>query len=166
MTHSAPLIARIASTAVVIVAALTFVASHSAAQSEKKLPTLFKASPQKKDEPIKITADKLEVRDKSKIATFSGDVHVIQGDTNLRCKELVVFYDQDLASGSKKTADVGKGDAGKSGSQQIRRMEAKGSNVLRGQRMVVNLTTNIVQVDSSGGRVEGIFDSKSAKPGK
>jgi lipopolysaccharide export system protein LptA len=143
--------------AVVIAAALTFVVSHSAAQSDKK-QTLFKASPQKRDEPIKITADKLEVRDKSKVATFSGDVHVIQGETNLRCKELVVFYDQDLASGSKKTADAKKGDASKgsagkgdAGNQQIRRMEAKGSVVVTqndqrivGDRADFDVRTNTV----------------------
>jgi lipopolysaccharide export system protein LptA len=148
--------------AVVIAAALTFVVSHSAAQSDKK-QTLFKASPQKRDEPIKITADKLEVRDKSKVATFSGDVHVIQGETNLRCKELVVFYDQDLASGSKKTADTKKGDASKgnaskssagkgdAGNQQIRRMEAKGSVVVTqndqrivGDRADFDVRTNTV----------------------
>ncbi|MPZ36841.1 MAG: LPS ABC transporter substrate-binding protein LptA [Rhizobiales bacterium] len=198
MTHGATKRGRIALTVATVAAALMLVVTHGPAQSERKAPTLFKAAPQKRDEPVKITAAKLEVRDKSKMATFSGDVHVIQGETNLRCKELVVFYDQDMASGSKKTAD-----SGKSSNQQIRRMEAKGSvvvtqheqrivgdradfdmrtntvtmignvvvtkgdNVLRGQRMVVNLTTNVVQVDSSGGRVEGIFDSKSApKPGK
>ena len=29
------------------------------------------------------------------MATFSGDVRVKQGDTGLRCKSLVVFYEQD-----------------------------------------------------------------------
>jgi lipopolysaccharide export system protein LptA len=212
---------RIVLAVAMVAAALMFVVSHGAAQPDKKAPTtLFKAAPQKRDEPIKIAADKLEVRDKSKIAIFTGDVHVIQGETNLRCRELTVFYEQDASpAGVKKTADASKADGSKrddsksdasksdaskgTTGQQIRRMEAKGSvvvtqndqrivgdraefdprantvtmignvivtkgdNVLRGQRMVVNLTTNIVQVDSRGGRVEGIFDSKSApKPGK
>src|SRR5262249_40504075 len=44
----------------------------------------------------------------------------------------------------------------------------RGEDVLRGQRMVVDLTTGVSRVDSSGGRVEGIFQSKSAPkaPGK
>jgi lipopolysaccharide export system protein LptA len=43
----------------------------------------------------------------------------------------------------------------------------KGDDVLRGQRMVVDLTTGVSRVESGGGRVEGIFQSKSApKPGK
>lgn len=158
MTHVAMKRGRIALTMATVAAALSFVVSHSAAQSEKKPQTLFSASPQKRDEPIKITADKLEVRDKSKMATFSGAVHVIQGETNLRCKELVVFYDQDLASGSKKTADASKGgdaskssDASKAGNQQIRRMEAKGSVVVTqndqrivGDRADFDVRTNTV----------------------
>ena len=58
---------------------------------------LFKSMPQKRDEPIKISSATLEVRDKSKMATFSGDVHVVQGETNVRCNELVVFYEANAA---------------------------------------------------------------------
>ncbi len=48
-----------------------------------------------RDEPVQIEAASLEVRDKDKVATFSGNVHVIQGDTNLRSKTLVVYYEED-----------------------------------------------------------------------
>ena len=41
---------------------------------------------------MKIQADNLVVRDKDKMATFTGNVHVIQGDTEMRSKVLVVFY--------------------------------------------------------------------------
>jgi lipopolysaccharide export system protein LptA len=37
---------------------------------------------------VQIEAASLEVRDKDKVATFSGNVHVIQGDTDLRTKKL------------------------------------------------------------------------------
>ena len=47
---------------------------------------------------MQIEAATLEVRDKDKVATFSGDVHVTQGDTKLRCKSLVVFYEQEAGS--------------------------------------------------------------------
>jgi hypothetical protein len=36
-----------------------------------------------------------EMRDKDKAATFSGNVKVVQGDTTMLCKTLVVFYDND-----------------------------------------------------------------------
>ena len=32
------------------------------------------------------------MRDKNKVATFSGNVKVIQGDTTIKCQSLVVFY--------------------------------------------------------------------------
>jgi lipopolysaccharide export system protein LptA len=145
-------------------------------------------------EPIKIDSASLEVRDKEKVATFSGDVHVVQGDTDMRCKVLVVFYEEDPAKPAMPAAQPGP-----SGSQQIRRMEAKGGvvvtqneqtatgdnaefemrantvtlignvvvtkeqNVFRGQKLVVNLTTGVSQMD--GGRVEGlIFQTPRSEP--
>ena len=42
---------------------------------------------------MKIDAGQLEVRDKDKVATFSGGVKVVQGDTTMRAKTLAVFYD-------------------------------------------------------------------------
>jgi lipopolysaccharide export system protein LptA len=44
------------------------------------------------DQPIQIDAATLEVRDTNKMATFSGDVQVVQGDTTIKCQTLVVFY--------------------------------------------------------------------------
>src|SRR5580704_13545534 len=51
---------------------------------------------QDKDQPVQIEAASLEVRDKSKMATFSGDVQVVQGDTTMKCQKLVVFYGQEV----------------------------------------------------------------------
>jgi lipopolysaccharide export system protein LptA len=47
---------------------------------------------QNQDQPIQIESATLEVRDKSKMATFSGDVQVVQGDMTIKCQTLVVFY--------------------------------------------------------------------------
>jgi lipopolysaccharide export system protein LptA len=44
------------------------------------------------DQPIQIDAATLEVHDKEKMATFAGDVQVVQGDTTIKCQKLVVFY--------------------------------------------------------------------------
>ena len=68
----------------------------------------------------------LEVRDRNKIATFSGNVHLVQGDTVLRCKTLVVFYDADQAGGPA----IKSAAPGPTGSSQIRTMEAKGEVVV------------------------------------
>ncbi len=47
---------------------------------------------QNQDQPIQIEAATLEVHDKAKTATFSGDVQVVQGDTTIKCQSLVIFY--------------------------------------------------------------------------
>jgi lipopolysaccharide export system protein LptA len=145
-----------------------------------------------RDKPVNIKAASLEVRDKEKFATFSGEVHVVQGDTDMRCKTLVVYYED----GSKDSKDAIKtAQPGPAGSNQIRRMEArgdvvvtqkdqiatgdrgdfdmrtntvvlsgkvvvtKGQDVMRGERLVVNLTDGVSRME--GGRVEGIINPKS-----
>jgi lipopolysaccharide export system protein LptA len=64
------------------------------------------------DQPIQIDAATLEVRDKDKMATFSGDVQVVQGDTTIKCQKLVVFYGAERgaggAQGGNQTAAVAK----------------------------------------------------------
>src|SRR5690242_15620664 len=52
-----------------------------------------------KDAPVQIEAATLEVQDKNKTATFSGNVQVVQGDTTMRCRSLVVFYGQEVGIG-------------------------------------------------------------------
>jgi lipopolysaccharide export system protein LptA len=136
-----------------IVATTLVVVTQGAAQTDKKAPAnLFKSMPQKRDEPIRISSATLEVRDKSKMAMFKGDVLVVQGDTNVRCNELVVFYEGERgAPGSKaKPAPKGTPVPGQGG-QQIRRMEARGSVVVTqkeqravGDRAEFDMRTNTV----------------------
>jgi lipopolysaccharide export system protein LptA len=84
-------------------------------------PNALQGFSQNKDEQVRIRAATLEVRDKEQQATFSGDVQVVQGDTEMRCKSLVVFYDDDQ---SVKVAKAG--EAGPAGQRQIRKIEARG----------------------------------------
>lgn len=44
------------------------------------------------DQPIQIESDKLEVRDAESIAIFTGNVNVVQGDTNLKSGRMIVRY--------------------------------------------------------------------------
>jgi lipopolysaccharide export system protein LptA len=96
---------------------------------------------QDKDQPVQIEAASLEVRDKNKMATFSGDVQVVQGDTTMKCQKLVVFYGQEVGIAQKEagTAQNAPPDAkpgtkpaaapapaGPKGAQNIRRIEARG----------------------------------------
>jgi lipopolysaccharide export system protein LptA len=83
-----------------------------------------------KDKPIHIEAQRLEVRDKDKVATFSGDVQVVQGDTELRCKTLVVFYEPDKNAPGAPAAAAPPATGGAAGEQKIKRLEARGGVVV------------------------------------
>ena len=156
---------------------------------------------QNRDQPIQIEAASLEMRDKKKEATFSGNVKVVQGDTTMTSKTLVVFYDSTPAPApaanakAAKSAPIQSATPGPGGSSSIRRLEAKGSvvvtqkdqvvtgetavfdtktnlitmlggivltqgkNVLRGDRLLVDMTTGVSRVESDSGRVQGLFQS-------
>jgi lipopolysaccharide export system protein LptA len=87
---------------------------------------------QDKDQPVQIEAASLEVRDKDKRATFSGDVQVVQGDTTMKCQKLVVFYGQEvgIAQAGAPAPDAKPAPTsalpGPKGAQNIRRIEARG----------------------------------------
>lgn len=106
-----------------------------------------------KDAPVQIEAATLEVHDKSKTATFSGNVQVIQGDTTMRCRSLVVFYGQDIGLGEP-AAEATTGTAVKSplagtkGAQNIRRIEARGG-------------VTVLTKDQSASGDLGIYDLKT-----
>jgi lipopolysaccharide export system protein LptA len=76
---------------------------------------------QNRDQPVRIRSAALEIREKDKLATFSGEVHVLNGDTELRCATLTVFYNDDPSARKTKAADRASG-----GERQIGRIEAKG----------------------------------------
>jgi lipopolysaccharide export system protein LptA len=98
------------------------------------------APDQNQDQPIQIEAATLEVHDKDKMATFSGDVQVVQGDTTIKCQSLVVFYGAERGPAGQTVAVTtpptpaarpGAGPApGKTivpqGAHDIRRIEARG----------------------------------------
>jgi lipopolysaccharide export system protein LptA len=90
---------------------------------------------QNQDQPIQIDAATLEVHDKEKMATFAGDVVVVQGDTTIKCQTLVVFYGAQHGPGGQTTASAAQPPAtapaggrqlAPQGSQDIRRIEARG----------------------------------------
>ncbi len=182
-------------------------ASSHAQTAPQGPPNALQGFSQNRDQPVHIESATLEVRDKQKQATFSGDVRVKQGDTGLRCKSLVVFYEQDgEAADQNKTLQAA--TPGPGGEQRIKRLEAhggvivtqkeqtatgdlgifdmkantvtltgnpvvmtQGQNVLRGEKLVVDLTSGVSRVESNKGgqgRVQGLFQPGSAgleKPG-
>jgi lipopolysaccharide export system protein LptA len=106
-------------------------------------PNALQGFSQNREQPVKIQAASLEVRDKQKTATFAGDVHVVQGDTDLRCKTLVVYYEDDASKGGMPAEQPGP-----NGQQQIKRMEIKGGVV-------------VTQKESTATGDNGVFDMKA-----
>lgn len=178
-----------------VLAAVLYAPADAHAQSTATgVPNAMQGFSQNRDKPIQIDAASLEMRDKDKAATFSGNVKVVQGDTTMLCKTLVVFYDSNEPSGAKKTA-MKSATPGPTGSSSIKRLEAQGGvivtqkdstvtgdkgvfdmrantvtmhgnvlltkdkNVLRGDRLVVDLTTGVSRVESNSGRVQGVFQA-------
>ena len=191
------------------VGALTFAtiaAGDAGAQSAVSgVPNAMQGFSQNRDQPIQIEAASLEMRDKKKEATFSGNVKVVQGDTTMTSKTLVVFYDSTPAAApagapaantkAAKAAPMPAAAPGPGGSSSIKRLEARGSvvvtqkdqvvtgetavfdtrtnlitmlggivltqgkNVLRGDRLMVDMTTGVSRVESDSGRVQGLFQS-------
>jgi lipopolysaccharide export system protein LptA len=190
--------------------ALAMVTDHARAQSTVTgVPNAMQGFSQNRDQPIQIEAASLEMRDKKKEATFSGNVKVIQGDTTMTSKTLVVFYDSTPAptaasaanakapakSAPVQAAPIQSATPGPGGASSIKRLEARGNvvvtqkdqvvtgetavfdtktnlvtmlggvvltqgkNVLRGDRLMVDMTTGVSRVESDSGRVQGLFQS-------
>jgi lipopolysaccharide export system protein LptA len=108
----------------VIVASLApgFASAQGLAPVQNTLPG------QNQDQPVQIEAAALEVHDKSKTATFSGNVQVVQGDTTMTCQTLVVFYGREIgiAQNGAQPAETKSVTPGPKGAQDIRRIEAHG----------------------------------------
>ena len=152
-----------------------------------------------RDQPVKIESNTLEVRDKSRQATFMGNVKLTQGETILQCKTLVIFYEDTAAPSASKKGGAAAQKGGGPGGQQIKRAEAKGdvrvtqkdqtasgdngvfdvktnsvtltgnvvvtqgTNILKGDRMIVDLNTGVSRVESDKTkRVEGLFNPSTA----
>ena len=183
------------------------------------VPNAMQGFSQNRDQPIQIEAAALEMRDKKKEATFSGNVKVVQGDTTMTSKILVVFYEDKStqtpapapagtkAAAAAKGAPMQSATPGPGGACSIKRLEAKGNvvvtqkdqvvtgetaifdtktnlitmlgggggqvvltqcqNVLRGDRLLVDMTTGVSRVESDSGKVQGLFiQSQGGQNGK
>ncbi|ACE98611.1 OstA family protein [Rhodopseudomonas palustris TIE-1] len=116
------------------------------------VPNAMQGFSQNRDKPIQIESDTLEVRDKNKEATFTGNVKVVQGDTTMTSQTLVVFYDQDQAPAKgAKGKPMPAAAPGPDGASSIRRLEAKGhvvvtqkDQVVTGDKAVFETKTNLV----------------------
>jgi lipopolysaccharide export system protein LptA len=141
-------------------------ASDASAQSAVKgVPNAMQGFSQNRDQPIQIEAASLEMRDKKKEATFSGNVKVVQGDTTMTSKALVVFYEQSGAAPaapapaanakSAKGPPIQSATPGPGGSSSIRRLEARGSVVVTQKDQVVTGETAIFDTKANQVTMQG-----------
>ncbi|UTD30266.1 LptA/OstA family protein [Bradyrhizobium sp. WD16] len=127
--------------------------------SVQGVPNAMQGFSQNRDKPIQIDAGSLELRDKEKAATFKDNVKVVQGDTTMRCKILVVFYEGgaggSATSGAQSNAQPAQpkptmtsATPGPTGSSAIKRLEAKGGVI-------------VTQKDQTVTGDNGVFDMKT-----
>ena len=105
------------------------------------------------DQPVRIESNTLEVRDKIRQATFAGDVKLTQGDTTIKCKTLVVFYEDTAAPSKKNAPPVAAGQPAQKNSQKIKRAECKGDvfvtqkeQAASGDNAVFEMKSNTVEI--------------------
>lgn len=109
------------------------------------------ASPIKRDEPIQVNSDKLDVFQNEHKAIFTGNVIATQGTTTMRAVEMTVFYREGKAADAKPATAT---DAKKSTTPDgIYRLEAKGNVVFTtptetalGDFAVYNVDTDTIDV--------------------
>jgi lipopolysaccharide export system protein LptA len=136
-------------TAVLFLLASGAVFGVSAQSSVQGVPNAMQGFTQNRDQPIRIEAASLEMRDKKKEATFSGNVKVVQGDTTMTAKTLVVFYEgggsasPPTAAKPTKSAPLQSATPGPGGSSSIKRLEAHGGVVVTQKDQVVTGETAV-----------------------
>jgi lipopolysaccharide export system protein LptA len=130
----------------ILAAVLIGFATVADAQPSKGPPNALQGFSQNRDQPVHIDAATLEVRDKDKVATFSGDVHVKQGDTAMRCKSLTVYYEQGDESGGKTMQAETPGPGGQ---QKIKRLEARGGVVVTQKQQTATGETGVFDMKSN-----------------
>ena len=129
----------------------------SAQQKHQGPPNALQGFSQNRDQPVQIEAATLEVRDKDKIATFSGDVHVVQGDTDHALQVAGVHYDEEQRAGGMKAATPGP-----AGQQQIqpargqgRRRRTQKDQTATGDSGLFDMRANTVTLDGQRGGQPG-----------
>ena len=154
-----------------------------APQPSKGPPNALQGFSQNRDQPVHIEAATLEVRDKDKVATFSGDVQWCRATPTCAASRWWCSTNRTTA-GAGKSKTLKAAQPGPGGQQKIKRLEARGGvvvtqkeqtatgetgvfdmktntvtltgnvvmtpgqNVLRGERLVVDLTTGVSRVES------------------
>lgn len=113
------------------------------------------ASGLQKNKPIEISSDKLDVFQNEHKAIFTGNVIAIQGTTNMRSTQMIVFYRDDGKAASPAPAEAEATTTPTAG-QGIYRIEAEGSVVFTtptetaiGEKAIYNVDTDTIDLTGS-----------------
>jgi lipopolysaccharide export system protein LptA len=137
------------------------IANAGAQSAGSGVPNAVQGFSQNRDQPMQIDAATLEMCDRKKEAIFAGNVKVVQGDTTMTSKTLVVFYEQTAAPAASAPSPTSKASAksapmqfttlGPGGSSSIKRLEARGNvvvtqkdQVVTGETVVFDPKTNLI----------------------
>lgn len=122
------------------------------------MPNALQGFSRNKNEPVKIESNKLEVRDKEKLAIFTGNVFVQQGDTTMRSPELRVFYEADAKDkkGAKKTAEPAPAPA--SDATPVAATKTAGGKVAATEK---DVSQKIKKIEALGGVIVTSKDQKA-----
>jgi lipopolysaccharide export system protein LptA len=158
-----------------LAASITAPLTQPSAAADNKVPISADA-----DQPIEINADSLEVQQDRSLAVFSGNVDATQGRIRLRADKLNVWYrrggggEADVQGAIRRIEAQGRvfvsspeetaqGDSGVydvPGKQIVLTGQVvltRGENVIRGERLVMDMETGRSKVMGDGGRVRGLF---------
>lgn len=169
-----------------IILALTAYAGTTASAQVQQVQQVSSLKGHNSNAPVDVTADRIEVQDRSDRAIFAGNVHVVQAEMTLDTPRLTVAYSGGQNTGNnnvqihrldaaggvvvKSPTEIAKGDFGiydldrklitLIGNVQLNREQ----NQVNGSRLVIDLDSGRAVVDggppgvnSSGGRVNGHF---------
>ncbi|WGF89806.1 lipopolysaccharide transport periplasmic protein LptA [Marinivivus vitaminiproducens] len=138
------------------------------------------------NQPIEITSDRLEVLQNDRVARFSGQVNVVQGDLVLRSDDLKVFYAQGTGGGDPRIERIeAVGNVvlsspeetaqGRTGTYELASdmvvldgdvVLTRGENVIRGDRLEYDLKAGRAEViatkpaEGGPGRVRAVFSPR------
>jgi lipopolysaccharide export system protein LptA len=176
--------------AMVLGVALPMSMAPAQAQAQQNTQRQMSSLALSNDAPIQIESDRLEVSEQTGIATFTGNVNVVQGETLLKSGEMIVHYSNDGGSASTGTAAIERIDlSGKvflqSGTQTAtgdrgsfnmvsevleltgeRVVLSEGDNVLVGCKLTVQVQSGNALLESCGNRVSIQLNPNSRPSGQ
>ena len=176
-----------------IILAMLVLSGSAIAQVRQEQPTSALKG-HNSNAPVDVTADRIEVQDRSDRAIFAGNVHVTQAELSLETPRLTVAYSGGQGGGTnvqirrldaaggvvvKSPSETARGDFGiydldrklitLIGNVQLRRE----NDLVNGARLVIDLDSGRAVVDggppgvnSSGGRVTGHFTVPQSQKSK